>query len=90
MAARFGHASATKQLLAARINIDLAECNGFTPIFVATQYGHVFVIEQLLVAHSNIDVQSKTGTTARLMYLSVLGHAIDSGSGLSITIDPAV
>ena len=50
MAARFGHASATKQLLAARINIDLAECNGFTPIFVATQYGHVSVIDQLLVA----------------------------------------
>jgi len=68
------HAAATKQLIAARCNVDLQAINGATPLHAAASPGHAAVTTQLLVARCNVDLQTYKGFTA-LQFAEVQGHA---------------
>jgi hypothetical protein len=63
VAAKHGHSSVTKQLLALRCNVDLQTDKGFTPLHVAAQNGHASITEQLIAARCNVDLQEENGCT---------------------------
>ncbi len=49
-----GHSAVTKQLIAARCNVDLQDANGCTPLHAAVYKGHAAVSKQLLAAGCGI------------------------------------
>ena len=49
-AAGNGHEAVSKQLIAARCNVDLQEKNGGTPLHAAAYQGHETITEQLIQA----------------------------------------
>jgi hypothetical protein len=69
-----GHAAVSKQLLAARCNVDLQEKNGFTPLHFAAKKGLTAVTTQLLAVRCNVDLQTNTGANA-LQLAEDQGHA---------------
>jgi ankyrin repeat protein len=69
-----GHAAITKQLIAARCNVDLQEhYAAATPLHVAAQEGHDAVAKQLLAASCDVNLQTKLGFTP-LHYAAGEGH----------------
>jgi ankyrin repeat protein len=68
------HETVTKQLLAARCNVDLQEKNGHTPLHCAAQQGHAPVTKQLLAALCNVDLKANCRATA-LQVAERKGHA---------------
>jgi ankyrin repeat protein len=74
VAAQFGHAAVTKQLLAARCNVDLQMVNGATPLHWSAYGGHEAVTSQLLAARCNVVLQADDGATA-LQLAEDQGHA---------------
>ena len=73
-AALHGHADVTKQLIAARCNVDLQDKDGFTPLHFAAYTGHAAVTKKLLAARCNVDLQAYDGATA-LHFAEGQGHA---------------
>jgi ankyrin repeat protein len=76
-AAANGHAAVTKQLLAARSNVDLQMANGDTPLHTVARMGkkgHAAVTKQLLAARCNVDLEENAGRTA-MQLAEVKGHA---------------
>jgi hypothetical protein len=63
----------TKQLIAARCNVDLEEQDGFTALHLAAGNGHAAVTKQLLAARCNVDLQANDGATA-LQFAEGQGH----------------
>ena len=76
IAAAQGHASVTKQLLAAHCNVDLQLKDGATALQVAERLGHIGIAtlirtrqghdafaKQLIAARCNVDLQEKNGGT---------------------------
>ena len=57
-----GHATVTKQLIAARCNVDLQMENGRTPLHAAA--GNLAVSKQLIAARCNVDLLEEGGCTA--------------------------
>jgi hypothetical protein len=74
IAAAKGHASVTKQLIAARCNINCPNAHGNTPLQIAAQEGHTAITEQLIAARCDVDLRSKHGLTA-LHSAAQDGHA---------------
>jgi hypothetical protein len=64
----------TKQLIAARCNVDLQGKSGYTAIHWAARGGHAAVTKQLLAARSNVKLQANDGATA-LRLAERQGHA---------------
>ena len=60
-AAGHGHAAVTKQLIAARCNVDLQDKSGRTPLHVVATHGNEAVAKQLIAARCNVDLQDKYG-----------------------------
>ena len=59
-----GHDTVTKQLLAARCNVDLQMKNGSsTPLHLAAEHGHESITNQLLGACCHVDAQTEEGST---------------------------
>ena len=74
LAAGLGHAAVTKQLLAARCNVDVQDTNGFTtPLHVAAGSGHEAITKQLIAARCNVDLQDVSGN-APLHIAAGSGH----------------
>ena len=48
--------SVTKQLIAARYNVDLQDNDGATALHVEAVKGHAFVTQQLIEARCNVDL----------------------------------
>jgi ubiquitin len=78
IAAHYGHASVTKQLIDARCNVNLQEEGGSTPLHAAAGEGHATVTEQLLVARCSVNLQNKHEFTP-LIYAAFQGHETVTG-----------
>jgi ankyrin repeat protein len=72
-AASNGHAAVTKQLIAARCDVDLQQEDGGTPLHYAAQNGLEAVTEKLIAARCNVDLQANDGATPLLM-AAAQGH----------------
>ena len=73
-AAAKGLEAVTKQLIAARCNVDLQTDHGFTPLHLAAANGHAAVTKQLIAARCSVDLREEEGFTA-LQVAERLGHA---------------
>lgn len=54
-------------------NVNVADCNGNTPMMRAAMYGHVAIVEKLLEHGANVAIYNKDGVTA-VDYTIELGH----------------
>lgn len=63
IAARYGHGTLVKQLLAAGANPEAINGQGETPLHTAAMFGNTDVIEQLLAAGVNVDIKDPFGNT---------------------------
>jgi ankyrin repeat protein len=65
LAAGYGHADVTKQLIAARCRVDIQDKDGCTPFFIAAQQGHADIVEQMINARCKIDLASTSRLTEK-------------------------
>ena len=61
VAAEKGHAEVAKYLIRAGCDVDKAEINGVTPLFIASEKGHAEVVEALIKARCDVDMRLDFG-----------------------------
>jgi ankyrin repeat protein len=73
MAAGQGHVAVSKQLIAARCNVNLQTEQGITSIHASASQGHEAVTKQLIVARCNVDLQAENWYAVTLMFRQRMG-----------------
>jgi len=59
-----GNFDKVKTLLSSGANINIADNNGSTPLYIASKKGHINIVETLLSSGANINLADKEGKTA--------------------------
>lgn len=72
-AATLGNLPLVEELIKGGANVNIASCNGITPLHRAAEHGHMIVVKHLLLSGAKADAVSKTGQTARSLALAS-GH----------------
>ena len=58
-----GHTEVVTKLLAANANVNQANNDGATPLYIACQQGHAEIVTQLLAANANVNKATERGAT---------------------------
>ena len=83
-----GQKAVTKQLIAARCNVDLQDKYGMTPLLLAAIKGHEAAMKQLIDARCNVDLQDARGYTA--LTRDVDCDSAHDATSLSLPVDAFV
>jgi ankyrin repeat protein len=74
-AANNGQVGPVKRLLAAGANVELADIEGFTPLYLASYEGYAEVVRLLLAAGAKTDTRNGKGDWSPLQTAAEQGHA---------------
>jgi ankyrin repeat protein len=72
-ACKKGNEEVVNHLIAAKVDVNVADIYRFTPLMIASQAGHEAIVEKLIQAGADIKVKSEHGKTA-LMLACSRGH----------------
>ena len=64
MSSQNGHLAVVKYLIKEGANVNQADKNGVTPLFMSAQNGHLEVVEYLIENGANVNQGTKNGKTA--------------------------
>jgi len=76
VAACYGHAEVTAQLLAGGANVDVQCKAGFTAIYWATEKGHAEVFAKLLAARAKVDLEKILNDNTALQLARANGRTV--------------
>ena len=72
-ACKKGNEEVVNHLIAAKVDVNVADIYRFTPLMIASQAGHEAIVEKLIQAGADINVKGEHGKTA-LMLACSRGH----------------